>query len=197
MSSSEEVSAPSCEETDSGSESESFERCHGGQGRKSRPRRDKKKDLKRKGSGKSHSPKATDKKRKMLNSEPAADTLEQPPARPAAQKLCPVEQIGENFLASLLRKNFVVSTDCSPCNKNLLECFADAMKDSLFKICDETPSAGSGKGPFECISDAVAECLLDILGVAPSAGDQNPWEIILERLAAIVPSTLEHPPGPA
>jgi hypothetical protein len=197
MSSSKEICAPSCEETDSGSEPESLERCHGGLARKSRPRKNKKKDLKRKGSGKSPSPKAADKKRKMPNSELTADHFEQPPARPAAPKLCPVEQIGENLLASLLRKNLVVSTDCSPCNKNLLECFADAMKDSIFKICDETPSAGGSKGPFECISDAVAECLIDILGVAPSAGNPNPWEIILERLAAMLPSTLEFPPGPA
>jgi hypothetical protein len=204
MSSSKEISPPSFEENDSGFEPESLgdlERGQGGRGKKSRPKKETKKDLKRKGTnqqpGKSHNPKATGKKRKTASaSMPTASDSEQPPAEPtlpAAQKLSPLEQIGENLMASLLRRN-IVTTDCSPSNKNLLECFTDAMKDSFLKIGgDETPSAGDSKSPFEHILEAVGENSITFnLDVCSDSLDT-----ILDRLFAMVPSASKPPSGPA
>jgi hypothetical protein len=192
MSCSNEIPAPSFEETDdSGSQPETLVDLEGagGQGRKSRPRKDTKKDL----------------KRKRQTSEPRAENSELPPTeaprRPAAQKLTPAQQSWANLLAKLLRRNLVVTTDsdCSASKKNLLECTTDAIKDFL---SDETLAPAGGSKEFsENMEEALgARLTINSVGevvVTPAGALKPEWSPLEMVFTMFSSSTVKPPSGPA
>lgn len=120
---------------------------------------------KKKRSTKPKIPRAAEKvdKKKKKQSTGGKLEAEQPSAEATSHKQCPLEQIAENLMGSLLRRNVVISVECSPCNKTLLECFGDAVMESLLTACD----SDQGRNPFEAIVEALVERLSTTLVPSP------------------------------